>query len=109
MLDAERPLFLCMPEVWEHDLYAGYDLDMVGRDVRLHASINNLLDEVRPSLPTGDAFSGRLAKCNGAYDTVGRRCCLGVTIKFQAERREPMPVAKPYHPDYYGSFVLTLV
>lgn len=82
MLDAERPLFLCMPEVWEHDLYAGYDLDMVGRDVRLHASINNLLDEVRPSLPTGDAFSGRLAKCNGAYDTVGRRCCLGVTIKF---------------------------
>ncbi len=82
MPDAEYPLFLRIPEMWEHDLYAGYDLDVGGHDIRLYAGVNNLLDEVSPFLPSGDVFSGRLANYNGAYDTAGRRYYFGVTVKF---------------------------
>lgn len=78
---AEYPLFLDIGDVWEHDIYASYDFDLGGSEIRLYGGVNNLFDRVSPFLPTG-TVSGRLTNINTAYDLSGRRFYLGVRMDF---------------------------
>jgi len=80
--DAEFPLFLKIPAIWEHDIYGAYSFKAAGGDVRFYGGVNNLFDKTSPFLPTGGTFSGRLTNYNGAYDVAGRRYYIGAVVEF---------------------------
>lgn len=79
--DAEFPLFLRIPAVWEHDIFASYEFDVGSAETRIYAGVNNLFDRVSPFLPTGTS-SGRLTNLNGNYDVAGRRFYVGAVLEF---------------------------
>lgn len=80
--DAEVPMFLFIDDVWEHDLFLSYDIDMGGRSsFRLYGGVNNITNAISPFLPSGTE-SGRLTNQNGAYDIAGRRYYVGATLRF---------------------------
>lgn len=82
MPDAEVPMFLFIDDVWEHDLFLSYDVDMGGRSsFRLYGGVNNLTNAISPFLPSGTE-SGRLTNQNSAYDIAGRRYYVGATLRF---------------------------
>lgn len=78
---AEYPLFLKIPAVWEHDVYAAYELNMESNDLRIYGGVKNLFDRVSPFLPTG-VDSGRLTNQNSSFDVAGRRFYLGAVLEF---------------------------
>lgn len=80
--DAQYPLFLKIPAVWEHDVYAAYSFKMGGGEARIYGGVKNLFNDISPFLPTGDVVSGRLTNYNGAYDVAGRRFYLGLRVDF---------------------------
>jgi len=81
--NAEFPLFLEIPEVWEHDLFLSFDVPFNddASEFRFFFGINNVFNEVSPFLPTG-TDSGRNANYNSAYDVAGRRFYTGVRLEF---------------------------
>ncbi len=80
--DAQRPYYLDIGNVWQHDLFASYDFDLGGgSDLRLYAGVKNLNNAISPFLPTGTE-SGRLTNQNSAYDIAGRRFYAGATLRF---------------------------
>lgn len=82
MPDAEVPMFLFIDDVWEHDLFLSYDVDMGGRSsFRLYGGVNNVTNAISPFLPSGTE-SGRLTNQNSAYDIAGRRYYVGATLRF---------------------------
>ncbi|MFL9839747.1 TonB-dependent receptor [Sphingomonas sp. ST-64] len=82
MPDAEVPMYLFIDDVWEHDLFMSYDVDLGGRNsFRLYGGINNVTNAISPFLPSGTE-SGRLTNQNSAYDVAGRRFYVGATLRF---------------------------
>lgn len=80
--NAEVPLFLNIGDVWEHDVYASFDVPVgEDREFTFFGGVNNLFDRVTPFLPTGTS-SGRQANLNTAYDIAGRRFYFGVELDF---------------------------
>src|SRR3546814_6685647 len=80
--NAEEPLYLRYPAVWEHSISATYDLDLGGTEIRLKGGVNNLFNRISPFAPDGDVITGRRANFNGNYDVRGRRFYLGVEARF---------------------------
>ncbi|WP_407353829.1 TonB-dependent receptor domain-containing protein [Luteimonas sp. R10] len=80
--DAERPLFLRYPAVWEHSISASYEFDSGSPDLRIFAGVNNIFDKISPFAPDGDVESGRRSNFNGTYDVRGRRYFLGAEFRF---------------------------
>lgn len=79
---AERPMFLDIGEVWEHDLFLSFDVGERRADsFKLYGGVNNIFDKTSPFLPSGTE-SGRLTNQNGAYDVAGRRFYIGATVTF---------------------------
>lgn len=79
---AERPMFLDIGEVWEHDLFLSFDVgERRASNFKLYGGVNNIFDKTSPFLPSGTE-SGRLTNQNGAYDVAGRRFYIGATVTF---------------------------
>lgn len=80
--NAEYPLFLNIPAVWQHNVYASYNLKMSGTSLRLYGGITNVFDKTSPLLPAGDVLSGSTNNYNPTYDVAGRRFYFGATLNF---------------------------
>lgn len=79
--NAEFPLFLNIPAVWEHDVNLSFDVSEGERRMRFFGGVNNVFDKTSPFLPTGTS-SGRLTNANATYDLAGRRFYAGVRVEF---------------------------
>lgn len=80
--NAEYPLFLNIPAVWQHNAYAAYTFKIRGASMRLYGGVTNVFDKVSPLLPAGDVLSGASNNYNPTYDVAGRRFYLGATLNF---------------------------
>ncbi len=80
--NAEYPLFLNIPAVWQHNVYASYNFKMGGAGLRLYGGITNVFDKTSPLLPAGDVLSGASNNYNPTYDVAGRRFYFGATLNF---------------------------
>lgn len=80
--NAERPLFLRFPAVWEHSIGGSYEFDLGKSELRISAGINNIFDRISPFAPDGAVETGRRTNFNRNYDVRGRRYYLGAEIRF---------------------------
>jgi iron complex outermembrane receptor protein len=80
--NAEYPLFLNIPAVWQHNVYAGYSFKVRDAKLRLYGGVTNLFDKTSPLLPAGDVLSGSTNNYNPTYDVAGRRFYMGLSLDF---------------------------
>lgn len=80
--NAEYPLFLNIPAVWQHNVYAAYNFKIRDARLRLYGGITNVFDKTSPLLPAGDVLSGSTSNYDPTYDVAGRRFYVGATLNF---------------------------
>src|SRR3546814_5182367 len=74
--DAETPLFLRYPSVWEHSICVRYEFP--GKpQLRLFGGIHTLFNEISPFAPAGDVETGRRANFTHNHHLRGQRFYLG--------------------------------